>query len=368
MKLQFLFLLVIFITAPLIWLLPRRFTGNIMLAATLIVYAWVAPGSVLLLLAGALLQWLVWDPASQKSRIGKWLPVIIPLIPLVIYKVGFTYSNWLIPLGLSYYAFRQIHVAFEYYKGTMRRPSLVEYLEYLLFLPVVLVGPIHRMPEFQRSLRRHKWNPLLISEGLERILYGMVKISFLGNFVFSVLLKQLTENTTLLFPKLYVEVVAFTGNAYFQFAGFSDLAIGAGLLWGIRIMENFNAPFLATNMQMFWQRWHISLSGWCRDYIFQPVAGFTRNRWLALIVSMLVLALWHEISIRYVVWGALQAILILLTVRLRKLLPRLSLFINENFVGRWLGRIWVFHLFAFSCTIIASESIESLESVFKKLF
>jgi alginate O-acetyltransferase complex protein AlgI len=250
----------------------------------------------------------------------------------------------------------------------MPKPALIGYFEYLLFLPVILIGPIHRMPEFQRSLRRLKWNPLQISEGLERILYGLVKICFLGNFLFSTELKEFAAGIHAHFPRLYVEIIAFTGNAYFQFAGFSDLAIGGGLLWGVKVMENFNAPFMATNMQSFWQRWHISLSSWCRDYVFQPVAGFTRNRWFALIASMLVLALWHEISIRYIVWGTIQAILILLTVQCRKLTPALSIFINENSIGKWLGRLWVFHLFAFSCVFIGSESIESLGHVFKTIF
>jgi|GEM_PF-1939772 len=364
MKLQVLFLAMIFITSPVIWLVPRQWTGRVMMCATFCIYAWIAPVAVALLIGCACLQWLSWHPVIRNF---KWVPVLIPLIPLVIVKTGFTYAHWLVPLGLSYYAFRQIHVAFECYKGTMQRPGLIEYLQYLLFLPVILIGPIHRMPAFQRSLRRHKWDPRFISEGLERILFGLVKISFLGNFLFSVRFREYAEGTTHYFPRLYLEIVAFTGNAYFQFAGFSDLAVGGALLWGVRIIENFNAPFLATNMQMFWQRWHISLSGWCREYVFQPIAGFTRNRWLALIVSMLVLALWHEISLRYIAWGSLQAVLILVTIRLRKLIPKVSLFINENAWGKWLGRIWVFHLFAFSCTLIGSESIESLEPLLKKI-
>ena len=369
MKLQFILLIIIFLVAATIWLLPRKYASGIMMWSTLAAYIWLAPLALALLLSTSFLQWCVWHFKRKISqRLARWLPIFIPAIPLVVCKLGFTYAHWLIPLGLSYYAFRQVHVAFECYKGAMHTPGLKEYFEYLLFLPVILIGPIHRMPEFQRSLRRHKWNPLQISEGLERILYGLVKICFLGNFVFSTALKEFAAEVPAYLPRLYLELIAFTGNAYFQFAGFSDLAIGGGLLWGVKVMENFNAPFMATNMQSFWQRWHISLSGWCRDYVFQPVAGFTRNRWMALIASMLVLALWHEISLRYVVWGIIQAVLILLTVQSRKLSPGLSAFINENKFGKWLGRLWVFHLFAFSCIFIGSESIDSLGQVFKTIF
>ena len=137
-----------------------------------------------------------------------------------------------------------------------------------------------------------------------------------------------------------------------QFAGYSDLAIGMGLLWGIRVMENFNHPFMATNMQDFWTRWHISLSGWCKDYVFQPILAFGRNRWLALVAAMLVLALWHEISWRYILWGVFHSLLILLTVIIRRNSPSFSNYINHHYFGRWLGRLWVLHAFAFSCIFL----------------
>ena len=368
MKLQAIFLLVFFITTPFLWWLPRHYAGRIMMLVTSAVYAWFAPLAFVLLMAGSILQWFTWRlEAVSRGRLAKWLPVLIALLPLIVYKIGSAGYGWLIPLGLSYYAFRQIHVAFEIYKGTMVRPTLREYMEYLLFLPVILIGPIHRMPEFQRSMRRRKWDPVMISEGLERILYGLVKICFFGNFIFSLRLKE-WATTMSYWPRLYIDVITFTGNAYVQFAGFSDLAIGGGMIWGIKVMENFNAPFMATNMQAFWQRWHISLSSWCRDYVFQPIAGFTRNRWAALIASMLVLALWHEISLRYIVWGALQALLILLAARSRKLLPATTLLLNDHPVGKWIARIWVFHLFAFSCVLIGAGGVATIDELIKKLF
>lgn len=366
MKTQIIFLLAVLIVAPVISLVKKHHAIKVMMVTTVIVYGWIAPVALAILLSSCLLQWLCWKAPSNVWF--RWLSVMIPLLMLIVFKVCHAAVHWLIPLGLSYYAFRQVHVAFEIYKSTLHRPAFIEYLEYHLFLPVLLVGPIHRMPEFQRSVRRRKWDALQLSEGLERILYGFAKVSFLGNFVCSLWLKQLAENCSHSWLRLYIEVVSFTGNAYFQFAGFSDIAIGAGMVWGIKVMENFNAPFMATNMQEFWQRWHISLSSWCRDYVFQPVAALTRNRWLALTGAMVVLALWHEISLRYIVWGAIQASLILLTVRFRKLFPATSLFLNEHPAGKWLARLWVFHLFAFSCIFIGSESMPSLWPAFKNLF
>jgi alginate O-acetyltransferase complex protein AlgI len=364
----FLFLALILLSAPLIWKSSKFWQGKMMMLVTVLVFAWIAPFSLMLMLLVALLQWLTWHFIFDRyKKAGFLITILLPLLPLIAYKLGHETRQWILPLGLSYYAFRQIHVAFEYYKGELKKPSLEEYFHYLLFLPVILVGPIHRMPEFQRSFRRMKWQSAMFSDGLERMLYGLVKISFLGNYLFSVKLQQLAQHFDSVAARIYIETVAFTCNAYVQFAGFSDLAIGMGLIWGIRVMENFNRPFLATNMQEFWQRWHISLSSWCRDYVFQPLIAFSRNRWVALIVSMLVLALWHEISMRYVLWGMVQAILVLITVQSRKSLPAFSEFINHHSLGKWLGRIWVFHLFAFSCILIGSENIHSLSPAFRKI-
>ncbi|PWT77570.1 MAG: hypothetical protein C5B59_03590 [Bacteroidetes bacterium] len=369
MKLQLIFLALVLISSPLVWQLPNYWRPKIMMLTTLVVLGWFAPLSVLIMLLVAFLQWLIWKNNYFRFRkLGVFLTIVLPILPLFVYKAGYKVNHWIIPLGLSYYAFRQVHVAFECYKSGMKKPAFLEYLEYLLFLPVMLIGPIHRMPEFQRSLRRYKWDPYMFSEGLERLLYGLVKINFLGNFIFAAKLTQLAAQADSNLLKIYLQTVSFTGNAYFQFAGFSDLAIGMGLVWGIRVMENFNSPFLATNMQDFWQRWHISLSSWCRDYVFYPLAALSRQRWFALIASMLVLALWHEISIRYVLWGALQALLILVTVRTRKAMPAFSQFINHHPFGKWFGRIWVFHAFAFSCILIGTENIPAVSIEFRQLF
>lgn len=355
MSLQLLFVAIVLASTPLLWLISKPWRGRLMLSVTLLTLAWIAPVSIAIMLATAILQWMIWKKGWQQlSSVAMAATLVSPLTPLLFFKVAAASSHWLIPLGLSYYAFRQIHVAFEVYKKQLNVDTLWDYLQYLLFLPAFLVGPIHRMPEFSRSMRRQKWDAALFSEGLERILYGLVKIFFLGNYLFTNQGGKLVEMADNSGAKVYLGMMSFTGNAYTQFAGFSDLAIGMGMLWGVRIIENFNHPFMATNMQDFWQRWHISLSTWCRDYVFHPVNAWSRNRWMALILSMLVLALWHELSLRYILWGSFHATLILVTVRARTALPALSNFVNSHKWGKWMGRIWVIHLFAASCLLIGA--------------
>lgn len=353
MKLQLFFIAVVLCTSPFIWILPKTWRGKIMMLATLIVWLYVSAWSLLILILITVLQWLLWQPYFKEyKRLRLMLSILLPLLPLIIYKIGHKTNDWIIPLGLSYYAFRQMHVAFEYYKGQLTRLTLEEYFQYLLFLPVILIGPIHRIEQMQRSLRRMKWQPAVFSNGLERILYGVVKIVFFGNYLFTYKFHEWADNSNIILLKDYLKLMAFTGNAYAQFSGFSDLAIGMGLLWGIKVIENFNYPFMATNMQDFWTRWHISLSSWCRDYVFQPIMALSRNRWFALITAMLVLALWHEISWRYIFWGIFHSLLILLTIITRKNFPAFSRYINHDYFGRWLGRLWVVHAFAFSCIFL----------------
>jgi alginate O-acetyltransferase complex protein AlgI len=132
-------------------------------------------------------------------------------------------------------------------------------------------------------------------------------------------------------------------------------------------MENFNYPFLATDMQEFWTRWHISLSSWCRDYIFHPILALSRNRWLALVAAMLVLALWHEISWRYIAWGCFHAALILLVVYSRKKFPFMHAWFKQNTFGRWTGRLLVFHCFAFSCLFLMADNAKELQNMLYQL-
>jgi len=107
---------------------------------------------------------------------------------------------------------------------------------------------------------------------------------------------------------VYAAAVLFWIKLYVLFSGYSDIAIGFGALLGLRLRENFDWPFLARNIGEFWQRWHVSLASWCRDYVFTPTLSFTRSHGLAVVASMLVLGLWHELSLRYLLWGAYHGV------------------------------------------------------------
>ncbi len=215
----------------------------------------------------------------------------------------------LLPLGMAYYVLRLIHYLIEIDRGGFRGHSLVDYAAYQFFPAALPVGPIHRFDEFLRDLRRRRWDGELASWGASRILAGLVKIVLLGNILLGA--KLAPAVTSALepgsFAALYGATVIYWLNIYFQFSGYSSLAVGVGALLGFRLPENFNLPFLARNIGDFWRRWHMTLSAWCRDYVYTPALATWRVPFLASAASMIVLGLWHEVSLHYLLWGLYHA-------------------------------------------------------------
>jgi alginate O-acetyltransferase complex protein AlgI len=345
------------------WTLPKRYVLLSQIIITGIFIFYKSPISFCILATISFGNYFL----LHKANLGRPVKIAISLVILILLiasaKVLFTiHEHWIIPLGMSYYIFRNIHYTIEWYNGRIQNENLLYYLAYNFFLPVLIIGPIHRYPEFIRDMQRRRLNNEYFSLGLQRILFGVSKIVIIGNYLITskalTFIGNLGESHAWL--KAYLETVALVMNAYFQFAGYSDIAIGLSLLLGYRIMENFNYPFLATNMQEFWSKYHMSLSSFCRDYIYTPIASYYRKPLLGIVVTMIIIGLWHEISLPFVIWGVLQAGGIYLAV----------LFKNgsDSMIRRNLGRIFVLHYFSLSCVIIDYEGLPKALEVYKTLF
>jgi alginate O-acetyltransferase complex protein AlgI len=291
------------------WALPARIQLLFASALTAGIVGWLSPASLALLAPLTLICFV-----SGRAR---WLRRRAPLGVAILVVCGFAaYRVLLRPdvapeaqtvvlLGFAFYALRALHYVIELDRGGHPPHRLEDFVAYMFFLPTFTAGPIHRFPDFKRELRRRRFDPVLFAEGLERVLFGYAKVVLLGNWLVST---RLANYTSQLEPDqagliAYLECVTYGANLYFQFAGYSDIAVGFARLLGIRVMENFNWPFLRQNISEFWNCWHISLSSWCRDYVFMPVVARTRTPVLAVLSSMLVLGLWHEFTARYVLWA-----------------------------------------------------------------
>ena len=312
-------------TISIYWILPSRYRDwflAIVSFSFLLVTDWV---STTLLAIFTVISY----SAANRKKAAPYLILVAALLVVAVlgfYKIRVQNAPFdvirdvAMPLGLSYYAFRVIHYLIERYRDSLPPHGFADYVSYLFFLPTLVVGPIHRFPTFVDGRRNNVWSVDDISLGMERILIGYFKVVVLGNFLmskwFAGYIGGLDESMAPLI--LYLDAVRGSFNLYFQFAGYSEIAIGFAMMLGYRVMENFNWPFLSVNIAEFWRSWHISLTSWSRDYIYMPVVGLTRNPILGTLASLLVIGIWHEMSPRYIVWGLYHGLGIVFVNKLQK--------------------------------------------------
>jgi alginate O-acetyltransferase complex protein AlgI len=214
-----------------------------------------------------------------------------------------------LPLGISFFTFEFIHYAVDRYKGRVERGSALEYLAFIFFFPTLVAGPIKRFQYFVVNLRDPSRNwPLDWNRGVTRVLVGLTKkfaaADLLSSFTVHLNAVDILQATR---PALLLWLLAYGGKIYFDFSAYSDIAIGSGRLFGLKIPENFDWPYARTNITEFWRHWHRSLTGWLIDYVFIPLGGsrVARPRVYAnVMITMLVSGLWHGAGLNFVVWGA----------------------------------------------------------------
>ncbi len=367
-------------TVSLYWLCPGRWRQWLLIVVTFAFLAVASPSSAAILAAFAVTVFLL----TRGENIGaaRVIGALVAVFGVLVYfklrffgaggRAGDIISEVAIPLGLSYYSFRCAHFVIERYRGTIADVPLRDLLGYLFFLPTIVVGPINRFPEYWEETSKAAWSSRRLSAGLERILFGYVKIAFLANFLVTSRLNEVIAtipgDSAL---ALYLRVVQDGLTLYLLFAGFSDIAIGFGLLLGIRVMENFDWPYFRRNISDFWRSWHISLSNWARDYVYFPVLGATRNPYLATLASFAFIGLWHEISPRYIVWGLYHGAGILVWRRFQSTKRRLRPGWADQPLARrafaLLSTLLTFHFVVFGLVIVNQPDFGAALGVYRKI-
>jgi len=317
-------------TFSLYWLSPAPLRPWTLIVLTAIFLALASPLSLAILVLFTLLTWAVARGRRPEAAIVAVVTATFVAV-LVVFKlqargqsIESIINEGLIPLGISYYTFRCLHVVFERYRGRFGEMTFREIVGYLFFLPTIVVGPIHRFGDYQRDLHRVRLDPAFLRDGLERILYGYVKIGFLANYLVNGYLgswqRQLPATSAL---SAYLYIVQGGLNLYLQFSGYADIAIGFALLLGFRVIENFNWPYFQKNLSDYWRNWHISLTSWCRDYVYTTVVSFVRSPAIGALTTLVVIGLWHEISFRFIIWGLYHGIGLVIWQRFQALKPYL---------------------------------------------
>lgn len=276
----------------------------------------------------ALFYWL----APKAMGAAGWTKRITPMLILAVLGVliYFKYIPPLIdavagdrlalqialPLGISYYSFKLIHYAVEVGRGNIRQRSLSRFACYMFLFPIFTAGPIERYDHFQKNLEP-RWSAHMTAWGLSRIMSGLIKQFVIAEMVLRPQLRSYATAEAVLARIDELPSYAIWGYCvltylitYMDFSAYSDIAIGTSRLFGIRIMENFNWPVLASNIGVFWKRWHMTLAGWCQSYVYMPMIGLTRNPYLAVYTTFLVMGLWHAGSTVWVMWGLYHGTLV----------------------------------------------------------
>ena len=313
----------------LLYFLVPGLTGKniVLLCASLVFYAWGEPVYVFLMLAVAALNWgfgLLLEKRPEKLWLA--LCVALNLASLVVFKyAGFLVENCnalfgaafrapqiSLPIGISFYTFQALSYSVDVYrKDVGAQRSYWKFLLYVSMFPQLIAGPIVRYVDVAAQIESRESDPENVFRGVTRFCVGLGKKVLLADHVGQVADQLLggsfTGATTL---GIWLGALMYMFQIYFDFSGYSDMAIGLGRIFGFRYMENFKLPYTSKSITEFWRRWHISLSSFFRDYVYIPLGGNRRHVYLNLFIVWALTGLWHGASWNFVLWGLGFAVLL----------------------------------------------------------
>ena len=315
------------------FLVRERWRNVVLLAASILFYAWGAPDFVLTLLASTVANFYLvramdkartatakrlWCGAALTVSLGllayfKYANFFVDNLNTLLTVLGLGVMSWtqvLLPIGISFFTFQSVTYVIDTYRGVNRpMERLTDYVVYIIMFPQLIAGPIVRYNEIADQIsarRRLRWDECL--QGFYRFVIGLSKkvlvADVIGRTVDVVLGGDLTALDS---GTAWVTIAAYTMQLYFDFSGYSDMAIGLGRIMGFRFPENFDNPYISTSVTEFWRRWHITLGTFMRNYLYIPLYGNRKGVWrtyLNLWVVFLLSGLWHGAGWNFVLWGA----------------------------------------------------------------
>ena len=309
----------------------RSVRNGVLLLFSLAFYAWGGLRLLPVLLAGCLLNWaagLVLTPGRRHRRGVFWAAAALNLLPLLYFKyTGFLLDNLnalglelavrdlLLPAGISFFTFQAVSYLADVYRGTIPPERRLSRLAlYTAFFPQLLQGPIVRYGDFGPLLAERRETVSDISAGGVRFCFGLAKKVLLADALGAAAAGACGAGERLTVGLAWIGSIAYTLQLYFDFSGYTDMALGLGRVFGLPLPENFDYPYIARSAGEFWRRWHITLSRWFRDYVYIPLGG---NRWsrrrhlLNLLAVWLLTGLWHGAAWTFVLWGLYYAALLM---------------------------------------------------------
>jgi D-alanyl-lipoteichoic acid acyltransferase DltB (MBOAT superfamily) len=381
------------ITLILYWVVRKsKYQNLILLLGSLIFYTWFSPWYALLLVVSILVDYWICISIEKNPKNKRGLLVlslILNIAVLLFFKFFSPFFNnllspllqtrhinspvaltVLLPIGLAFYTLKKISYVIDCYRGTLPAPtSLVDYALYVSFFPQIVSGPIDRaqklIPQFQQD---RKWKGDFFYSAWPLILMGLFKKIFVADNIKNIVdsIYSLQQPPILLF---LVGTLGFMIEILADFSAYTDLARGIAFLMGIETSQNFNSPYFATSPYDFWNRWHITLSSWLRDYVFFPVRRAILSKkghweWLAVVipplVTMLVSGIWHGTGWTFLVWGLYWGVLIVIY----QLFANKNKSTNPSRVKKFFSWLLMIILIFFSWSIFRAYSVSWLMNIF----
>ena len=363
------------------FIVPGKLKNSVLLLASLVFYGWGEP-RYLPVMAVSILQGYVFGLLIERFR-GRPLARVF-LTVSVLLSLGmlayFKYADFMIanlnaltglsvpllritlPIGISFYTFQILSYAVDVYRGTVpAQRNLIDLAAYIAMFPQLIAGPIVRYADVagQLHVRRHSLPDA--AYGVRRFVLGLSKKILFANLL-GELAASFHASTDLSVLYYWLGAAAFMLQIYYDFSGYSDMAIGLGRIFGFRFPENFDHPYCAGSITEFWRRWHISLGSWFRDYLYIPLGGNRKGKarqLLNILLVWLATGLWHGAAWNFVLWGLLFAVL--LTIEKLWLLPRLE-------KRRVLGHVYVLFFVLLGFVLFDAESLKAAASSIRAMF
>ena len=362
----------------LYFIVPKKYKNIILLIFSIIFYFYGEPKYILLMLIEVLFSYymtLCIEKNKSKILLGVtisfhiFLLCVFKYLNFIITNINSIFSgnipllNIILPIGISFYTFQIISYEVDVYKGKINASkSLVNYMTYVFLFPQLIAGPIVRYESVNKELKRRNFSFEDFSYGVNRFIIGLFKKVVIANNIGELcnILISSNEVSILLY---WVLGISYMLQIYFDFSGYSDIAIGIGRMIGFKFPENFNYPYIANSVTDFWRRWHMTLSSWFRDYVYIPLGGnkvSTLKHIRNILVVWMLTGLWHGASWNFIIWGLYFGIILIVEKYfLKNILDKLPKIIRS---------IYTLFIVMISFIIFSSDDINSAFIVIKGLF
>ena len=366
------------ITLFLYFIVPKKTKNFILLLASLLFYFYGEPRYVLILIFSCIFNYYYGKLLEKQSKpLKKYLLMINLIINFgilfyfkyfnffldnvnILFNINLSWTSIIMPIGISFFTFQATSYVIDIYNEKVKSAdNMFTYATYLSLFPQLIAGPIVRYETVAKELKRRETNTKLFADGIRRFIIGLSKKVLLAN-VLGELTKNLINVETVL--SYWLQAISNMLQIYFDFSGYSDMAIGLGMMFGFHFLENFNYPFIAKSITDFWRRWHMSLSSWFRDYIYIPLGGSkvgNVRRYINIFIVWMITGLWHGASWNFILWGIYFAILLIIEKAF------LLKFLNKHKI---IGHFYTLFFVLISFVIFNITDINNIILFLKKMF